>query len=1167
MTPGTLNSVATTNGNLNIGYLTGPANLNDWAILNVPQGAELSLALTNLPATFDLELFGPGGQQLQGAPSQTISGVTDTVPSVTPGATTEATPGSQDLPVTPPPGDQLLAVSNNPGAQSQYIQTAPLAGGTYVAQVSGYNGAYSSQPYLLQANILGGAAVTLLPVGRGDLLPELALADQASATGSPAIPNGVNTLFLVNTQRLSAAFPSDASTIMSDLQNIGLRLRRRRRRRRGPRRLLPGGADCLLDVEHRPLLGRRRQWCGHRHLVCGRTGSGRTTPPCRTSSSSGPTTRSRSPASADGAAQSNERDYGASTFAGENNPEADALSLGYYFSDDPYAASTPLGVGSATLYTPQLAVGRLVESAAEIESALGRFSQTTGDLNATAGLTTGYSFLSPGAQAVSANLAADGLTATALIDQDSSGAPWSASDLKSALVPNPGPGPGIDSVNAHFDYSRLLPASGNASSSTTSVNATLFSTSDVRNNLTSYAGRLLCRWGATPASTSSDAEVAASGVPGPVDDWAKTFADSGALWVANTGYGYADTDTVAYSAKLMAEFARNLSASAGLTIGEALAAAKQQYAAGNALLSPYDLKALMESTFYGLPMYRLNNAGSPVTPAGPPSGPAANTLTAGPATGLTAAPVALNLGNGTGVGQLSLVNTANGSYYQVNGSSTTNPGTQVTELRPVEPLATLPVSEPNLVAHGALVTGLTSTDTSSFSPVYSQPAVGSANSTPPAIGNAAFPGTLQRVSTYGAFTDSGTTQASQLDLVAGQFFPNPGATGTGTQRIFNAMAAHVFYLSPASALASDYTPATINTSQAVTSSNAINFAVQVTPSSADDQVAQVLVLYADTAATGSSTPTVWTPVNLTPSADHLTWTALQTHNSTSNVQYIVETVDGAGNVAVSNNEGVDFNGAPQPAISISLSGSALSNGYYTGPVTANIVAPTGSTFVLDGSAPASVPAGGVVVTRDGAHTLTVSDTSGHIQTQAFAISTAQTTTTVSSNANPSLVGQPVTYTATVSPSSPGAGSPPGRVEFVDGPAVIPGCGQVPLAGSTATCQVTYTSPSQHRITATYLGGGGVIGSTSSPVAQMVSQSATTTSISSSVNPSVVGQLVCVRGHRRGHQPWRRHPDRRGAVPRQQHGDPRLRQCVVERLYGQVPHDVLVGRSAQRHGFL
>ena len=120
------------------------------------------------------------------------------------------------------------------------------------------------------------------------------------------------------------------------------------------------------------------------------------------------------------------------------------------------------------------------------------------------------------------------------------------------------------------------------------------------------------------------------GATAPIDDWAKTFADAGALWVANTGYGYADTDTLAYSAKLMAEFAGDLNGS--LTIGEALTEAKQQYAAGNAVLSPYDLKALMESTFYGLPMYNLNK---PRTPVAPPSGPPTRP---DPATGLTDLP-------------------------------------------------------------------------------------------------------------------------------------------------------------------------------------------------------------------------------------------------------------------------------------------------------------------------------------------------------------------------------------------------------------------------------------------------------------------------------------------------------------------------------------------------
>jgi uncharacterized protein YjbI with pentapeptide repeats len=1013
--------------------------------------------------------------------------VTDSLPSITPGATTEATPGSQDIPVTPPPGDQLEALSNNPGAQSQYIQTTSLAAGTYIVQVSGYNGAFSPQPYLLQANILGGETAPSCP-GAISYLGSLG----SPATGPVAIPNGVNTLFLVDTQRLSAAFGSKAEgKIMTQLQAVSSDSS-------------AGVTGAVIPVDaYAAVQAAYATWNSN---------------PCSVAAANAVTAaissvvdqiRADNPTVqnlvivgaddqipfariADGATESNERDYGATTFAGENNVEADALSLGYYFSDDPYSASTPLGVGSATLYLPQLAEGRLVESAAEIEGALSRFVSSNGDLDATASLTTGYSFLTSGAQAVSANLAADGLNSTSLINGN-----WQESTLDAALAASTTPG--VDSLNAHFDYSRALPAYDD----TNQVDTNLFNTTDVRNppDPTSYAGRLLFSMGCHAGLDIDDAEVATSGLSTPVDDWAKTFADAGALWVANTGYGYADTDTIAYSAKLMSGFAGNLNGS--LTVGEALSQAKQQYAAGDAVLSPYDLKALMESTLYGLPMYHLNTAGTPVPP---PNGPPTET---DPTTGLTVAPVSLSLGQGnsTSAGQLGLVSTSSGDYYQVNGSNAYNPGTQVTEYRPIEPLVAVPATETNLVPHGALVTALDSIDTPNFTPVYSMPAVGSADAAPPAIGDAAFPGTLQRVATYGAFTSTGTTDGAQLDLVAGQFFPNPSTPGIGTQRIFKSMSAHVFYMPPGSPLADDYTPATIGSSDAATSPSGVNFAVQVAPSSSSDPVTEVLVLYTD-----ATNPGAWTPVTLTSASGSSTWTGSGSSTPSGNVQYIVEAVDAAGNVAVSNNEGADFNGAAQPAISISLSGRSLSNGYYTGAVTVDITAPSGSTYVLDGSSPLPVPSSSVVVTGDGEHTITVTDPQGGVATQAFAISTSQTSIVVSSDADPSVVGQVVTLTATVGAATAGAGSPTGYVEFEDGGTAMAGCGDTtgePLSrADTATCHTTYTSPGTHQITATYLGDGNFSGSAATlPQAQIVDQAAVTTAVSSSVNPSVVGQPV------------------------------------------------------------
>ena len=56
----------------------------------------------------------------------------------------------------------------------------------------------------------------------------------------------------------------------------------------------------------------------------------------------------------------------------------------------------------------------------------------------------------------------------------------------------------------------------------------------------------------------------------------------------------------------MADFAEDVGQP--VTIGQALPRRKQQYAADGTVLSPYDLKSVMESTLYGLPMYTLNGA-------------------------------------------------------------------------------------------------------------------------------------------------------------------------------------------------------------------------------------------------------------------------------------------------------------------------------------------------------------------------------------------------------------------------------------------------------------------------------------------------------------------------------------------------------------------------------
>ncbi len=118
-----------------------------------------------------------------------------------------------------------------------------------------------------------------------------------------------------------------------------------------------------------------------------------------------------------------------------------------------------------------------------------------------------------------------------------------------------------------------------------------------------------------------------------------------------------------------------------------------------------------------------------------------------------------------------------------------------------------------------------------------------------------------------------------------------------------------------------------------------------------------------------------------------------------------------------------------------------------------------------------------------------------------------TTTALSSSVNPSVSGQGVTFTATVTANPPGAGTPSGTVTFQDGGLNIAACVNQVLVAGVASCAVTYAGVGSHSITAVYSGDADFLASTSAALTQTVNQDPTTTALSSSVNPSVSGQSV------------------------------------------------------------
>jgi uncharacterized repeat protein (TIGR03803 family) len=119
---------------------------------------------------------------------------------------------------------------------------------------------------------------------------------------------------------------------------------------------------------------------------------------------------------------------------------------------------------------------------------------------------------------------------------------------------------------------------------------------------------------------------------------------------------------------------------------------------------------------------------------------------------------------------------------------------------------------------------------------------------------------------------------------------------------------------------------------------------------------------------------------------------------------------------------------------------------------------------------------------------------------------AATTTTLTSSLNPSLVGQAVTFTATVSST---AGTPPNGeiITFNNGSAIL---GTAPLSGGTASFPTSSLLAGIYTITATYNGDANFAASTSPGLRQVVNsttKSATATTLVPSLNPSIYGQKV------------------------------------------------------------
>jgi hypothetical protein len=287
------------------------------------------------------------------------------------------------------------------------------------------------------------------------------------------------------------------------------------------------------------------------------------------------------------------------------------------------------------------------------------------------------------------------------------------------------------------------------------------------------------------------------------------------------------------------------------------------------------------------------------------------------------------------------------------------------------------------------------------------------------------------------------------------------------------------------------------------------------------------------AAPGAGTPTGsvdfqegstdLTPGGVTLTSGHATFTtaSLSVGSHTITVSY-----SGDNNFIASSSSTTEV--VSQAATTMSLFSSANTSAFGQGVVfraTVRAMAPgtgtpTGTVDFKDGTT--DLTPGGITLSGGeatfgmstltvGSHTITasysgdVNYTSSHVNDAASpqVVKQAPSHTVLTTFPDPAVFGQVVTMTVIVRPVI-GNPTPTGTVTFLDGTATL---GSVSLSSAAATFTTAALSRGNHVISADYSGDGNFLASAYTGYGEPVQKDATTTSVTASANPAVVGTII------------------------------------------------------------
>ena len=520
------------------------------------------------------------------------------------------------------------------------------------------------------------------------------------------------------------------------------------------------------------------------------------------------------------------------------------------------------------LFLPDYAIGRLVETPAEIGGLVDGFLNGARTIDASAGkaLVTGYDFVQDSASTIAALFTAD------LIPTDSQliGASWPGASLQTKYL-NAAPRVDLYSVNAHSTHTAIGAPDG---ADLTAV-AVQGAAADLRGALVFSLG---CHGGLNEAG---------------VLDLPQAFAAKQAHYIGNTGFGWGGSGIV-YSEALMRTFARELVRERRAEIGATLATAKQKYYAQARTFNAYDAKILMQVTLYGLPMMALLSAGN-LNDTDP--FPSAEAEFSPPSSFGDYAVGSAGYRLPASFGAFDEIPSETGTSFTLDDNRVFDAGA------PLQPLYFADVSSPAAgELRGVVLFSGAYTDTIGVDPVIalatneyvvddSEPAFRSDGFYP------AIP-----FSVRGGLDRAGDT----LLLSLGQFTSNPAAsqvarnapaTTGGVQRLYDQMSFGAYYSN-----SPDRNAANIRSVDGILDPATGLASVKVTASDSSG-VQQVVVAFTDGDGRWESTPLAF-------DSRAQTWTG--TLSGTLTTQFFVQVVDAAGNVALNDNKGRYYN-LVQPA--------------------------------------------------------------------------------------------------------------------------------------------------------------------------------------------------------------------------------------------------------------